>query len=772
MHRLTALCVRSPRLTLLGTLVLLAFAGYSAYRAELLVGIHANIGADHPSVRELEAFLDTFGGGYPVLIAYECARPEACRGALDPPALAMAHAVARSLEPSRHVTRVTSLATTPLLVPGSELGLEARRLFSEDGANLDPALRQLALSDEVWRGALLSADGRVGAIAVELAETASSSVVSVMEEIRSALAPHEERFRFYVVGEPAIWMAAHEDSTRSMLRVGVGTGGALFVVLWLLLRSLPAVFASLVTIGVTSAFALGAVPWLGWQRTELTSGATTTVLVLGCADCIHFVTHYLETRCRHRDAATALVATSRWVLAPCLLTSATSAGAFLCLAAGDLFSLVQFGSIAALGVALAFFLTFTLLPALLVLLPVAPRSPHHSAAWHGALAALARFGARNARRILAVALAVGALGAAGLSRLSIELGVTQLWGDDHPLIRGIQFVGEHLEGATRLELAITLPPGQPLEAPGVVEQLREVEGALGRVDGVGTVRSISTLLVHADSLLRGDAANDGAALATGELMTLVSSGDPGALDAWLSFDQNRLRISAEVEPTSTTEQLRILGEARRVLDRMLPSGWSAGITGTVVLVTQMQADFGLSQTTIVSASSAIVFVLIAVYLRSLTWALLAMIPNAIALLLLYGTMGLLGFPIEYGSAICAPIAIGIAADDTIHFLTAYARERRAGLDALAALPGAIAGVGEAVVTTSSALALGFLSLAASPFASITTLGILGALSIVAATLADLLVLPALIATAARARSHVPALRDAQPTGNTTPPTPL
>jgi predicted RND superfamily exporter protein len=283
---------------------------------------------------------------------------------------------------------------------------------------------------------------------------------------------------------------------------------------------------------------------------------------------------------------------------------------------------------------------------------------------------------------------------------------------------------------------------------------------LAGIDGIRSTRSVATLLLHANRLLQGDEAAGGPEAAAGELMTLISGGDPGGLDSWISFDQSQLRISAEVEELSTLEQHALLLEIERLLERALPAQWSFSLTGPVVLATQLQLQFSDSQTAIVSASSLIVFVLIAVYLRSLPWALLAMIPNTVALLLLFGAMGHLGLRIDFGSAICAPVAIGIAADDTIHFLTAYARERRAGLDPIDALRAAISGVGEAVITTSAALALGFLSLASSPFASIKSLGVLSSIAILGATLADLLVLPSLIAAVATSRVRVTALRAA------------
>jgi predicted RND superfamily exporter protein len=180
----------------------------------------------------------------------------------------------------------------------------------------------------------------------------------------------------------------------------------------------------------------------------------------------------------------------------------------------------------------------------------------------------------------------------------------------------------------------------------------------------------------------------------------------------------------------------------------MPSGWTFSLTGTVILTYRHDAKFKASQTNIISASSLLVFLLIGLYMRSIPWALLAMIPNAVALLLMFGIMGYWGISMDFGSAIVAPIAIGIAADDTIHFLTAYARERRSGRDAVVALRRAISGVGEAVIATSIALGLGFLSMMTSPFPSIVNIGLLSAIAIIAATLADLLVLPALIATVA------------------------
>jgi hypothetical protein len=762
MHRITSFCVRHPWLTLLVAFTAAVLGARSSLRNEVDLGLGVTLGADHAVVRELEAFLERFGGGYPVLIAYECERIEVCQSALDPVALEMADAVSRQLLRSSVVARVSSPATTRLLLSSDELGIDARRLVEDGAAVRDPSLRQLALAEPLWRRTLISEDGRAGAIAVELVSTEGRALTAVVADVEQAIAPYRGGgFRFHLVGEAVLWVAAHADSAASMLRVGVGTGAMLFLTLLFLLRSLPAVVASLATVGVAWACTMGLLPLLGWRLSELTNGAATVILVIGCADCVHFVAHFLEARLGSEDVSSALLATSRRVLAPCFLTTATSAGSFASFGAGGVHSLVQFGAVAAVGVSLAFLLTFTLLPALLRLLPARPRSRGHSAAWQDVLSRLADLGTRRARLVLCGALALAIVGAAGIPKLRVELSFVELWAPDHPVRRALDFVSENFQRPNRVEVELTIPAGVDAEDPMVLARLVEAQRAIEQVRGVGEARSIASLLLRAHRLLHPeDTAPDlpESDLAVGELMTLVSAGDPGAIDPWLTLDQRRLRISAEVEKQSSAELRRMVGEVKQCLHRALPPDWSFRLTGPVVVGTHWNAEFARSQVSIVSAASLIVFGLIGLYLRSLRWALLAMIPNAVALALLFGAMGHWGVPMDFGSAIVAPVAIGIAADDTIHFLTAYARERRSGHGPIDALRRAITGVGEAVIATSSALALGFLSMLASPFPSISSLGFMSALAISAATLADLIVLPALIASFAAVRSPLAALR--------------
>ena len=175
------------------------------------------------------------------------------------------------------------------------------------------------------------------------------------------------------------------------------------------------------------------------------------------------------------------------------------------------------------------------------------------------------------------------------------------------------------------------------------------------------------------------------------------------------------------------------------------------MTGPTVLHLAIDGAIETTARQSVIASTILVSILVMIFLRSVRWGALAMIPNLVPLVILFGLMGLWGIPIEGGSVVVAPIAIGIAVDDTIHILHHYARARRSGIGSVEAVREATRHCGRAVVTTSCALVLGFLAMTISEFQSVANIGVLSAAAITAAAVSELLVLPALLSLFSRLR---------------------
>jgi predicted RND superfamily exporter protein len=188
----------------------------------------------------------------------------------------------------------------------------------------------------------------------------------------------------------------------------------------------------------------------------------------------------------------------------------------------------------------------------------------------------------------------------------------------------------------------------------------------------------------------------------------------------------------------------MLESVTAVIDK-LPTGWESRITGPSVLQRSIDDVVRDSALQAFSGTSLIVAALVMLFLRSVRWGALAMIPNLLPMVVLFGLMGFFEIALDAGTALVAPIAIGIAVDDTIHFLHAFTSERRRGVSSIEATRRAGRLVGRAVVTTSGTLAAGFLAMLVSRFQSMANIGLLSAAAIVAAFVAELFVLPALIA---------------------------
>ena len=188
---------------------------------------------------------------------------------------------------------------------------------------------------------------------------------------------------------------------------------------------------------------------------------------------------------------------------------------------------------------------------------------------------------------------------------------------------------------------------------------------------------------------------------------------------------------------------------------MLPPDWQVTFTGTIAANNTWVPDVQSTQLRSFPTAFVLVFVLASLFLKSPRLGLIAMIPTFVPVVVTLGAMGWMGLGLDIGRAMVAAVVIGIGVDDSIHFLDAYQRYRREGADSREAARGAIRHVGRALVTTSVALSLGFLTLTASAWQTISSFGFFVSLTIMAALAATLFLLPAILAGPWKRRDEAP-----------------
>lgn len=772
MSALARLALSRPGAALAAALALTLALGAGLARLETAVGYRALLGGGHPSVQRFDAFLERYEGGLPLALVYACEGRAPCASVFDREALEMARDVAAALAATPGVRGVSSPATAPLWLPARPpLPPRARRLV-EDGAPAPDreALAQRARADRLWVGTLISRDGRSGAIVAELAAADGAVADRVWRAAERAMAPFEARgFRFAAIGGPVEFVVAGgelEAAARQLVPVMVGL---VALGLALLLRSPGATVALLGAVGVAVVWTLGLLGWLGWPQTTLTQILPPIVLVIGTCNGLHLVARQAAARAEHpaESERAHLLRAAGELGGPCAMMTATTLAGFLSFLPSGLEAFAHFGAAAAFGVAASLLLSFTLLPVLLLRLPPRPLPPRLApGSLEALLARLARGVRRRAGWILLGAGALAAVCGAGMLRLRVDASFEDLYGERSRVVEWARFAGERLRPPDSLEVDLALPEGADVADPATLAVLEDAAGALASLPDAGRVRSLLDPLAVAHRVATGGdpRLERPAATTRGNRLLLerLAAEPAGPLRRFLASGEGRLRLSVETGKLPQERLGAFVDGAAGALAAALPAGWSFVLTGPSVLVRDMLEAIQAGQRSSFLQAWISVGLLVTLFMRSLRLGALVMIPTLLPVIATVGAMGVLGVPLDPGSAMVAAIALGISDDDAIHLVAQYQRLRREGAGAADAVEGALLHAGRAIVSTSLALAAGFSVLALSPWKSVASFGLLSAVAIGAALVAVLVVLPAVLT----ARGAEPSRAGGAPPGRT------
>jgi predicted RND superfamily exporter protein len=411
---------------------------------------------------------------------------------------------------------------------------------------------------------------------------------------------------------------------------------------------------------------------------------------------------------------------------------------------------VRFGAISAFGVLTALLLSFSLLPLLLCAVRGERRALRAGPdRWSAVLERSVWIAHTHRVAILGVGSALLVLfTACWLSLLQVDTDWLESWGDRSDRTRAIRFLEERMGRLKTIELCLTLPANRSIDEPETLAAVERLELSISRVGELAGTTSVLDVVARANRLLHGDdpaferaPATPGA---TAEILELLSLDDESVLRPWLSLDRSRLRISIEAREFAHQQGKRVVAAVKDVAAAVLPAGWQASLSGEIPITVDWVEDVQATQLQGFPTAVLTVYLLIAVFLRSAPLALAALLPTLLPIVVVLGSMGLLGLDLDVGRAMIGSVVIGIGVDDAIHLLSQHRLRRRAGMPAREAMASAMRHSGRAIVTNSLALSLGFLTLMSSAWQSISSFGFFAALSILGALASTLFVVPALV----------------------------
>lgn len=519
----------------------------------------------------------------------------------------------------------------------------------------------------------------------------------------------------------------------------------LAVVLALFFRRLSGVVIPLAVTGVTLVWTLGCYGLSGYALNTMTSLLPPVLMVLSVTTSVHLYERWLSGPIAEGDRCQGIASVVRELGRPCFFTSLTTALGMLSLLVSDTPAVRLFGAFTALGVMISLGVSLTLVP---VGLSFTPRRPVPAGRQRGGaletlLRNVARVSVRRPIAILGVAGLLTAAGVAGTSRIQNNTDLVRFLKTDTPLFRDSMFIDQHLAGINTLEFVLSRRDGATLVSEDAVGRLERFRGALLAHEEVGGVQSVLSLL---SAIQRAETGGAGWQLPDNEadllyaFDVLEAAGDDDLVRRVIDPGFRHARVRAQIHSLGTAVAASL---EDRILDRgraIFGSDYALEVTGAFH---QMTRDSNrLVEKQVESFSLAFVLVILAVgaMFRSLRLMALSIIPNVIPIVWTGGLMGTLGIELSTGTTMIASVVIGIAVDDTIHYLTRFRREAWRGTPA--AIRATTTGTGRALVISSVVLVVGFWVGALGSFKPTIYFSLLTGVTMISALLCDLLVLPA------------------------------
>ncbi len=547
----------------------------------------------------------------------------------------------------------------------------------------------------------------------------------------------------------------------------------LVVAITLLVRSLAGTLSTLAVIAMSSAAAMGVAGWFalvfGGSKLLLSPiglQAPTMILTMAIADSIHLlVTMQGELR-RGREKYDAIVESLRVNFVPVMLTSLTTVVGFLSMNFSDSPPLNRLGNITAAGVSLAFVLSVTLLPATMAILPVRTRH-RHAATGPGRIGVFERLGdfvvARRKPLLWVTAGLVLVLAVAVPTNRASDKWVEYF---DHsiPFRPDTEYTMDNLTGIYSFQMSIEAGEPGGISDPAYLSKLDEFAGWLRQQEGVVQVSTLTDTMRRLNMNLHGEdpawyRIPDNRELAA-QYLLLYEMSLPYGLDLnnQINVDKSSTRLVVTVGDMQTDDFLALAGRAEDWLKYNGPYGMNAKATGPAVMFSRIT----LRNLESMILGTLLAFLLISgvlvVSLRDVRMGLVSLVPNLMPALMAFGAWAMMVGQVGFSVSVVAAMTMGIVVDDTVHFLSKYLRGRREkNLDAPDAVRYAFSTVGRALAVTSTVLVAGFLVLAQSTFKQNADMGLLAALTILFALVADFFLLPQLLMLIDRPkRARIPA----------------
>jgi len=647
-------------------------------------------------------------------------------------------------------------------------------------------LRAYVLANPLYANLLISEDARIATVSIETSAYSSEGIdvdllstaedeeedvafLSGAENDEAVFATrliserfHGEGFEIILSGQPAVQTEIATSMQRDMARfVGIMVliiAGLLF----LLFRRLSGVVLPLVVVAPAVSGTIGAMAIAGEKLSAPTQILPSLLLSVGIAAAVHILTIFFQRLDAGESREDAIAHALGHAGLPVCMASLTTAGGLLSFVTAEIAPVSVIGFFAPVGIGLALIYCLLLLPALLAVLPLRARQGGQDAdseemkldAIGRALVSIGDFSIRNARASVLVLLLIVGFSLVGASQLRFGHDILGWFDESHPIRIATHLFDSEMQGSMVLELTADTGQENGIQAPEVLNAIDALQGEL--LDAapsaeipVGKAMSIVDVVKEINQALNGNQAEhyripQDRQLIAQELLLFENSGSDD-LEVLVDSQFRMARISLSVPYVDPILYVPYLEDLMDRFKERLGPGVDIGVTGFIPVVATTIESLIRSMTNSYILALLIITPLMMLLIGSFRIGLVSMLPNLSPIIITLGIMGWTGIVLDAFTLMIGGIAIGLAVDDTIHYMHNFRRGYLRTGDVREASKETLVTTGRALLVTSIVLSTGFFIFTFSELNNLYYFGLLTSITIANAFLIDIFVSPALMA---------------------------
>jgi hypothetical protein len=587
-----------------------------------------------------------------------------------------------------------------------------------------------------------------------------------IKEIRKIIEKYKNTSKIHLGGIPMI-----ADDMMTYIKNDIivfGAGVFLFIVctLWFVFRNLLWVFVPLLSCFFSVLIMVGLLGLVGWKVTVISSNFIALMLILTMAMNIHMSVRYLQFKKENPNISNkeAVLWTSSKMFWPIFYTVLTTICAFLSLIFSGIKPIIDFGWMMTVGLLVSLSITFTLLPSILNVLSKENKN-FRDEQKSKITSFLGKVAQKNNKTIFTTATVVIILSILGIAKLEVENSFINYFDEKTEIYKGMKLIDGELGGTTPLDVIVKFPTNEKSEESeddfdswddeekdeakywftrNKIDKITKVHDYLDSLDAVGKVISFASMVRVAEDL------NDGKklqALEMGVLYTKIpDSIKKEIIDPYISIKNDEARISLRI--LDSKEDLRrneLIKKINYDLENKLGLNKDEfKLAGVLILFNNLLQSLFKSQILTLGVVMAGITLMFLILFRNVTLSLIGVVPNFMAAFFILGIIGLLGIPLDMMTITIAAITIGIAVDNSIHYIYRFKEEFEKIKDYNKTLEKCHNTVGVAILNTSITIVFGFSILVLSNFIPTIYFGVFTGIAMLLAMISVLTLLPKLI----------------------------